>query len=324
MSDKLQDRLIGAWSPGGSLDEIIALARSRLPWFSRIPGVGLRMLSVVVLLAVVGWLSTGVYKVQPDEQGVVLRFGRWMRDEGSGPPLPLALSDRDRAAAESHASQPDPARQRRPRARRRCGGARPADADRRREHRRGRLRRFLEDQGRRQLPVSRRRPAGALKIAAESAHCARSSAARRFRRRMSDKRQEIADETRDLLQAFSTRAGRHPGHAGAAAACRPAGRSSTRSTTCSAPAPIRNARATRRRPTATTFLPRARGEAEHITAGGRGLQGQVDQPRRGRSERFLAIYEATPAQGRTSRAPVSREPRRGAEESEQGHHRLVG
>jgi membrane protease subunit HflK len=84
MSDNLQDRLIGAWSPGGSLDEIIALARSRLPWFSRIPSVGLKMLSVLALLAFVGWLATGVYKVQPDERGLVLQFGKWVRSSDPG------------------------------------------------------------------------------------------------------------------------------------------------------------------------------------------------------------------------------------------------
>ncbi|MGO8797855.1 MAG: FtsH protease activity modulator HflK [Roseiarcus sp.] len=84
MSDNLQDRLIGAWSPENSLDEIIALARSRLPWFSRIPGVGLKMLAVVALLALVGWMATGFYKVQPDEVGLVLQFGRWERTSDPG------------------------------------------------------------------------------------------------------------------------------------------------------------------------------------------------------------------------------------------------
>ena len=84
MSDNLQDRLIGAWSPEHSLDEIIALARSRLPWFSRIPGVGLKMLAVVALLALVGWMATGFYKVQPDEVGLVLQFGRWERTSDPG------------------------------------------------------------------------------------------------------------------------------------------------------------------------------------------------------------------------------------------------
>jgi membrane protease subunit HflK len=84
MSDNLQDRLLGAWSPGGSLDEIITLARSRLPRFSRVPGVGLKMLAVAVLLIVIGWMATGFYKVQPDELGLVLRFGRWERTSDPG------------------------------------------------------------------------------------------------------------------------------------------------------------------------------------------------------------------------------------------------
>jgi membrane protease subunit HflK len=27
---------------------------------------------------VIGWAATSIYRVQPDEQGVVLRFGRWI------------------------------------------------------------------------------------------------------------------------------------------------------------------------------------------------------------------------------------------------------
>ena len=38
---------------------------------------GRGMLLIAGLLAV-AWVSSGVYKVQPDEQGVVLRFGRWL------------------------------------------------------------------------------------------------------------------------------------------------------------------------------------------------------------------------------------------------------
>jgi len=83
MTDNLEDRPLGARHPV-SLDDIVALARARLPTFTRVPGVGLEMLSVVVLLAVVGWIATGVYKVQPDERGLVLRFGQWVRTADPG------------------------------------------------------------------------------------------------------------------------------------------------------------------------------------------------------------------------------------------------
>ena len=37
-----------------------------------------RGLLLIAGLLAVAWVASGVYKVQPDEQGVVLRFGRWL------------------------------------------------------------------------------------------------------------------------------------------------------------------------------------------------------------------------------------------------------
>ena len=84
MTDNLEDRPAGPLRPHAALDDVIALARSRLPVFARVPGVGLEMLSVVVLLTFLGWLATGISKVQPDERGLVLQFGRWVRTDDPG------------------------------------------------------------------------------------------------------------------------------------------------------------------------------------------------------------------------------------------------
>jgi len=51
-------------------------------------------LAIFVLLGlVVVWLLTGIYIVNPDEQGIVLRFGKYVRTEGPGPhfawPMPI-------------------------------------------------------------------------------------------------------------------------------------------------------------------------------------------------------------------------------------------
>ena len=40
-------------------------------------GLGGKGIGLVVALAVAGWAATGIYRVQPDQQGVVLRFGQW-------------------------------------------------------------------------------------------------------------------------------------------------------------------------------------------------------------------------------------------------------
>ena len=46
MTDNLEDRPVGPLRPSVSLDDFIAWARSRLPVFTRVPGVGLEMISV--------------------------------------------------------------------------------------------------------------------------------------------------------------------------------------------------------------------------------------------------------------------------------------
>ena len=45
---------------------------------------GGRGLAMLALLVVVLWLVSGTYRVQPDEQGVVMRFGAYVRTTGSG------------------------------------------------------------------------------------------------------------------------------------------------------------------------------------------------------------------------------------------------
>ncbi len=43
-----------------------------------------RGILLIVLIGVGLWLASGFYRVQPSEQGVVLRFGEWVRTTGSG------------------------------------------------------------------------------------------------------------------------------------------------------------------------------------------------------------------------------------------------
>ncbi|PHZ84952.1 FtsH protease activity modulator HflK [Paremcibacter congregatus] len=47
-------------------------------------GGGKSMFFLIGLLVVVGYLYAGFYKVQPDEAGVVLRFGKWIKTEDTG------------------------------------------------------------------------------------------------------------------------------------------------------------------------------------------------------------------------------------------------
>ena len=54
--------------------------------------------SALIILGLGSWSGrTGFYRVNPGEQGVVLRFGEWVNHPvAAGPALAPALSDRDR------------------------------------------------------------------------------------------------------------------------------------------------------------------------------------------------------------------------------------
>ena len=56
-----------------------ALLRDGLLRLARAPRLGWRGVRLLVAIVVVGWLSTSIYRVQPDEQGVVMRFGAYNR-----------------------------------------------------------------------------------------------------------------------------------------------------------------------------------------------------------------------------------------------------
>jgi len=43
------------------------------------PGGNRKALIAVPLILIAVWLASGFYRVQPDEQGVVLRFGEWIK-----------------------------------------------------------------------------------------------------------------------------------------------------------------------------------------------------------------------------------------------------
>ncbi len=82
----------GPWGSGGGggggggggprppdLEEFIRRGQDRFKGF--LPGGGLvggRGFVVILVLIVLIWLFTGFYRVQPDQQGVVLRFGEWV------------------------------------------------------------------------------------------------------------------------------------------------------------------------------------------------------------------------------------------------------
>ena len=66
------------WGSGGSnnmdFEESIKKARDR---FGKFKIGGPRNISLLVLIGILIWLATGFYRVEPDEQGVELLFGKW-------------------------------------------------------------------------------------------------------------------------------------------------------------------------------------------------------------------------------------------------------
>ena len=67
------------WGGGGSnnnmdFEESIKKARDR---FGKFKIGGPRNISIIIFVALLLWLATGFYRVEPDEQGVELLFGKW-------------------------------------------------------------------------------------------------------------------------------------------------------------------------------------------------------------------------------------------------------
>lgn len=85
----------GPWGQGSTppqppdIDKVIRIIREKLA--GKVPGG--RALPFLVGVVFLIWMATGVYVVAPDEEGVVVRFGRYVETTGSGPhfhlPFPL-------------------------------------------------------------------------------------------------------------------------------------------------------------------------------------------------------------------------------------------
>ncbi len=74
----------GPWGrgpAGGSLPDLEEMLRKGQDRLKKIlPGGlgGKGGIAIIAAIAVLVWLASGIYQVQPDEQGVELRFGKWM------------------------------------------------------------------------------------------------------------------------------------------------------------------------------------------------------------------------------------------------------
>jgi membrane protease subunit HflK len=80
----------GPWGGGSSgqqapdLEELLKRSQDRLRRILPGGGFGKSGMVVAALIALVVWLGSGIYVVQPDEQGVVLRFGEFVNTTSPG------------------------------------------------------------------------------------------------------------------------------------------------------------------------------------------------------------------------------------------------
>ena len=66
------------------VDEIIKNSKDKFKKFMPSNFGGGKGFSIVSLILIGLWLATGIYRVNPQEQGVVLRFGEWVRTTEPG------------------------------------------------------------------------------------------------------------------------------------------------------------------------------------------------------------------------------------------------
>jgi len=78
MSDLPQVGKAGFEETSARFGDVLAQTVQRLGELIRPPRLSRKHLGMIAALAAVAWCSTAIYKVQPDEQGVILRFGKWV------------------------------------------------------------------------------------------------------------------------------------------------------------------------------------------------------------------------------------------------------
>ena len=71
----------GGGRPPQDFDKVVRQGREAMGRL--LPGGGMSI-SLIVIIAIVIWAMTGFYRVNPQQQGVVLRFGEWVRTTAPG------------------------------------------------------------------------------------------------------------------------------------------------------------------------------------------------------------------------------------------------
>jgi len=265
-----------------------ALLREGVLNLVRAPRLGRRGVRLLVAIVVIGWAATSIYRVQPDEQGVVLRFGHWIDTTQPGLhvhlPFPIdsvlfpKVTQINQVQLGNPSAPGDPASGRERQML--TGDENIVEAD---------CAVFwkIRDAGEFLFRVNA--PEAAVKIAAEGAlrdvisHTPIQAA-------MSDKRQQIADETQTLLQSLLDSE-----HSGIEITQVQLLRVEPPLAVIDAFNDVQRARADQERSRneaqayANDILPRARGEAERIRQDGEAYKTQVVDLAEGEANAFLSL-----------------------------------
>jgi membrane protease subunit HflK len=273
---------------GIDLDDVVRFARDKLQRIVRIPGLSRRGLVLIGTLAAVCWMMTGIYKVQPDEQGVVLRFGKWIDTTEPGLhfhfpyPIDTVLFPKVTQVNQLQLGSSDTALQAREK-QMLTGDENIVEAD-------CAVSWQIKDAGRYLFKVND--PQLAVKVAAESA--LREIIGRTpIQAALSDKRQQIAEQTKDLLQHLLDAE-----QAGVLITQVQLQRVDPPPAVIDAFNDVQRARADQERARneaeayANDIIPRARGEADRINQGAEAYRTQVANLAEGEAKRFLSVYES--------------------------------
>jgi membrane protease subunit HflK len=274
---------------GGRLRDL----KQRLTYFIHLLGLGGRGSLLVAGLLAVAWVNAGIYKVQPDEQGVVLRFGRWV--ETTEPGLHYHLPWPVESVLLPKVTQVNQLE---------LGSGRgPAGGGADDPHQRQMLTGDeniveaectvfwrIKDAGLFLFHI--KDPELAVNVAAESA--LREVISRTpIQAAMSDKRQQIADETRELVQTLLDRE-----KSGILVTQVQLQRVDPPAAVIDAFNDVQRARADQERARneaeayANDIIPRARGEASHIAEDANAYRSQAVNLALGDAKSFQSIYES--------------------------------
>jgi membrane protease subunit HflK len=269
----------------------IAHARRWLSYYVDLFGLRGKGLLLIVALLLIGWINAGIYKVQPDEQGVVLRFGRWVETTSPGLhyhwPWPLEtvllpkvtqVNQLQLGSARTSAPSAEDSHQRQML----TGDENIVEAE---------CAVFWRIKDARQFLFQIRDPQAAVKVEAESA--LREVISRTpIQAAMSDKRQQIADQTRELLQSLLDRE-----NAGIVITEVQLQRVDPPAAVIDAFNDVQRARADQERSRneaeayANDIIPRARGEASRITHEAEAYNAQTVNLAEADARSFLSLYE---------------------------------